>query len=72
MGKVFFTMESPEKCGECPIVQGEEETVMFCPLVTEPNDCVVGGEMWKECPKANRPEWCPLRPVSSFGKNEGG
>ena len=61
MEKAFFTIDMPKKCGECPIVQGEEETVMFCPLVTEPNDCVKGGEMWKKCPNEKRPGWCPLK-----------
>ena len=70
MGKVFFVINNPEKCGKCPIVQGEEETVMFCSLVTEPNECVKGGEMWKQCPQEGKPDWCPLKPMIEKDENK--
>ena len=58
MAKAMLIMDMPECCAKCIInIDG------FCPAVLEPNECVEGGEMWKETPKTEKPDWCPLREV---------
>ena len=58
MSKSLLVIETPECCEKCMInLDG------FCLAVLEPNECVEGGEMRKETPKACKPEWCPLRSV---------
>lgn len=58
MSKSLLVIETPECCEKCMInIDG------FCLAVLEPNECVEGGEMWKETPKACKPDWCPLHPI---------
>ena len=37
-------------------------------LVTEQNDNIADGQMWKRCPYGNRPDWCPLAELPSCGR----
>lgn len=62
-------MGYPKRCEDCPCSEGERDLV-WCKLILVPNECVVGGLMWKELKPHElngRPNWCPLVEVELQG-----
>ena len=54
----------PENCVDCKMSYDGG----WCLLVTEPNENIADGQMWKRCPYENRPDWCPLVDLPSRGR----